>query len=177
VPAPAASQTSPVIIKRYTKLCDDIYKASVLGEHEISYIASVAVAAKIRKDTGGSGRYANVAALGTMTGFDISDIVHLAKGDAFICRTSHDKGQVDWAIGYSPTSHLIEELRVQLVPPPAPPPFAAPPVAGPPPSATPAPAPPVIAMTAPTTAPAAAPSAKPVAPTQTQACQMFPTLC
>ena len=146
-----------------------MYNGAVKGTEDLSLIASETVMARIAGGAGGKGAAQAMQGIGDANALGISDVVHLSYGDVFVCQFRHAKGSSVWSLAYSPLSHTVEDVAINVVPDN---------------QQEPAPAPKKPAVEKPATpepdtgrATPAAPASTPPTPTQSQACEMFPDLC
>lgn len=159
--APSALQ------KQFQQLCNDVYQGAVIGNLDLSKLASPAVVSRIASETNGEGYAPKLSEIGAPKSLGVSEIVHLSYADVFVCQFRHETGFSRWNLAYSPMSQTISDFQMAMEKDPP----------------KPKPEPQRENEPATTTAPSSAssdspkPDNAPQTPTQSEACRMFPDLC
>ena len=166
-----AQGASDIQKAHYTRTCNSLYGAVVLGTEDLSMVATDTVQARIDAGDGGKSLPNMIKPLGAVESLGVSDVVHLNYGDVFVCQFRHAKGVSKWNIAYSPMTHMVDDISFSVVADPPPKPKPKP---EPVPTAQPAPQPPASETQQPKSS---VPANTPATPSQSEACKMFPDLC
>ncbi len=166
----SGAQAPPIALQaQFKQLCSDMYQGAVIGNRDLSKLVSPAVLSRMASETGGKGYGALVSEIGAAKSLGVSDIVHLSYGDVFVCQFRHETGFSLWDIAYSPMSQTVADFQMAMVKDP------------PKPEVKPEPKQVTDTETTPTASTSSNDAPKtneaPPAPTQSEACQMFPDLC